>query len=287
MKKSLIKVFLLLTIGIMFTNCNEQIPAGHKGKIMGKSGFQPEIYPPSKVWVDTTFTTTPEKLFLVQTTTSKYNEPIKVLLKDKLTLKAEVVFRGRINGSDEVINRIFNDLTMDDNVVTTAEVYHVYGKMVILNTAREVISKYNVDEVNQNYQRITVELYKALEPKLKGLPIEISDVTIGNLEYPKIVTTAIEHAKERRMAIEKEQAELEIRLTKVKGREEIAKAEYRIKMLEAKQIADYNEMISKGITKDLIRLKELEMEKIKLERWNGVLPTTTVGSNTPMIFKGK
>jgi len=249
----------ILTI-LMFSGCNEQVPAGTKGKILGKNGWQPEVYPPSKVWVDATFTWTPEKLFLIQTTTQKFVQPIKVLLKDKLTLNAEIVFRGRVTTDEKVINALFNDMPMNDNIVTTTEVYNTYGKMVVLNTAREVISNYNVDEVNTNYARITVELYNAIKPKLKGLPIEISDVTLGNIQYPKIVTEAIEAAKQRRMEIEKEQAQVQIELTKAKGREEVAKANYRVRMLEAKQIRDYNKMINSGLTKDLIELKKIEVQ---------------------------
>jgi len=263
MKKILSKlllVALLGTIALSTTGCNEQVPAGHKGKILGKNGWQPEVYPPSKVWVDTTFTTTPEKLFIIQTTTQKYNQPIKVLLKDKLTLRAEIVFRGRVTGNDKVLNGLFNDMPMNDNIVTTSEVYNTYAKQIVMNTAREVISKYNIDEVNTNYARITTELYQAIKPKLTGLPIDISDVTLGNIQYPAVVTDAINAAKERQMAIQKEKAQVQIELTKAKGAEEVAKANYKVRMLEAKQIRDYNKMINSGITKDLIRLKEIEVE---------------------------
>lgn len=290
MKRQLLGVAIAAALALGFTGCNQQIPAGHKGKIMGKTGFQPEVFPPSKVWVDTVFTTVPEKLFLVQTTTKKYSQPIKILLKDKLTLRAHIVFRGRINGTDKVINTIFNDMQMDDSVVTTDEVYNTYGKMVVLNTAREIISQYNVDEVNTNYQRITVELYNAIKPKLKGLPIEISDVTIGEIKYPDIVTDAIEKAKERRMAIETEEAKVQIELTKLKGREAIAKGEYNIKMIEAKRIADYNKKIASGITKDLLELRKLELREQELTKWNGKLPTTLLtsgNSNIPVIINPK
>lgn len=283
--KKLSTFALLATIPFLTTACYEQVPAGHVGKIMGKNGWQPEVYPPSKVYVDSTFTFTPEKLFVVETTTKKYQEPITVLLADKLELSAEVVFRGRINDTTtDRINMIFNDMHMNDNVVTTDEVYEVYGKMIILNTAREVISKYNVDEVNTNYARITSELYLALEPKLAGLPIEISDVTIGNIRYPEIVTKAIEQAKERRMAIEKEQAQVQIELEKAKGREEVAKAEYRIKMLEGKRLRDYNQMIAQGITKDLLELRRLELREMELNKWDGVLPSTLMNGEVPVIL---
>lgn len=255
--KKILSTLFLVALGMFFlTGCSERVPAGHQGKLMGKEGFQPEIYPPSKVWVGFN-----ESLFLVETTTKKYSQPIKVLLKDKLTLRASIIFRGRIAGSEKIVNNIFNDMKMNDTIVTTDEVYDVYGKMVVLNTAREVISKYNVDEVNRNYARITVELYNALKPKLKGLPIEISDVTIGEIRYPDIVTNAIESAKKRRMAIEQEEAQVQIELTKKKGQEEIAKSEYRIKMMEAKRIRDYNKMVGEGVTKQLLELRKLEIQE--------------------------
>ena len=267
--KRFITALLLVATLFMVTGCYEKVPAGTKGKIIGANGWQPEVYPPSKIWLSTMFTQTPEELYLMQTTTKKYSQPIKVLLKDKLTLRANVVFRGRITGSDKVVNMLFNDMEMNDKIVTTDEVYNIYGRMIVANTAREVISKYNVDEVNVNYARITTELYNAIKPKLVGLPIEISDVTLGNIQYPPIVTEAIEKAKERRMAIEKEKAQVLIDVTKAQGKEEVAKANYKVKMLEAKQIRDYNKMINSGITPELIRLKELEVEMKVAEALEG------------------
>lgn len=275
--KKIVLVLMLVLSALVMSGCNETVPAGYVGKIMGKNGWEPEVYPPSKVWLaNNIWNINHEKLFLVQTTTQKFVQPIKVLLKDKLTLNAAIVFRGRITQNKKVLNALFNDMPMNDNIVRTSEVYNTYGKMIVLNTAREVISKYNVDEVNKNYERITEELYSAIKPKLKGLPIDISDVTIGDIQYPKIVTEAIEKAKQRRMLIEQEKAQVQIDVTKAKGREQVAMAEYRVKMLQAKQIRDFNKMIASGLTPDLIELK-------KIEKWNGVLPSTTLGSNTSFM----
>jgi regulator of protease activity HflC (stomatin/prohibitin superfamily) len=260
MKRIIITIMAVVTT-MMMTGCMEQVPQGTVGKILGSEGFQPDVYPPSKVYVDTIFTSIPEKLILVETTTQKFKEPFKILLKDKLTLRAEVIFRCRIRTQDKkVLNSIFNDIKLKGNRVTTNEVYQVYGKMIVLNTARSVISKYTVDEVNTNYERITAELYREVKGKLKGLPIEISDVTIGNIQYPKIVTDSIEKAKARRMAIEEEKAKVQIALTRADGQEQVAKAQYRIKMLQAKQVRDYNKMISMGISPNLLKLKQIEVQ---------------------------
>lgn len=262
--KNKIKLAVAAAAVLLFTGCYEQVGQGQVGKILGKSGFQPEVFPPSRVWVDNHLPWHYEKLVLIETTTQKFSEPFSVLLKDKLTLSADIIFRCRITSDEKELNALFNDIKVDDGLIETKEVYEIYGRMVVLNTAREIISQYNVDEVNQNYARITVELYNAIKPKLKGLPIEISDVTLGNIQYPKIVTEAIEQAKEKQMAIEKMEAEVQIKVTEAKGREELAKTEYNVKMLEAKRLRDYNKMIAEGITPDLLRLRELELKEAEL-----------------------
>lgn len=275
--KKLLLLIPVLAITLL-TGCHEQIPAGTKGKILGKTGFQPELYPPSKVWVNTFFS--PEKLLLVQTTTQKFNEQVNVkLAEEKLTVDVNIAFRGRINGSDKVLNTIFNDIPMNDNVVTTQEVYDVYARQLVMNSARSIISTYNVDELPKNYERITLELYQTVSKKLKALPIEISDITIGDVNYPNVVENSIKLATERRMAIEKEQAEVQIKLTEAKGREELAEAEYRIKMMQGKQIYDYNKLISAGITEDLLKLKMIELQEKQLDKWDGKLPMTLLSQD--------
>lgn len=288
MKKLLLVPFLLMSV--LLTGCYETVPPGYVGKIAGKEGFQPEIIPPSRIWLSTTFTQTPEKLYFVQTTTQKYVEPIKIKLKDKMNITTEIIFRGRIVSNKKILNSIFNDIPMNDAIVTTTEVYNTYAKMVILNTARSIISQYNVDEIPTNQQRITVELYNAIKPKLEGLPIEISDVTLGPINYPEIVDKAIEAAKKRQMDIQQEKADVQVKLTKKRGEEELAKADYKIKMLEAKRIRDYNAMTAQGITPALIKLRELELREKELDKWNGTLPQTYMGSsggNIPVIVSPK
>jgi len=275
------------------TGCNVQVEQGTVAKVLGPTGFQPEVYPPGVVNIDNgifTRASKQERLIFVETTTEKFKEPIEVLLKDKLKLSFEVVFRGRNTTDKKRLDAIFNDMKMDDDRITTREVYEVYGKMIVMNTARAVVSKYNVDEVNVNYQRITAELYAELLPKLKNIPMDISDVTIGAIEYPKSVTAAIESANERRMKITTQKAQTQIELTKKRGQEQLASADYRIKMLEAKRIRDYNAMTAKGITPELITLRKLELKDKELDvrlaeanKWNGTLPATVMNGNIPVI----
>jgi len=257
-------LFAMILAALVFTGCDrEQVPAGYKGKVLTSKGWKSDIYPPSMVHVDKTFTTIPEKLYLVETTTRKYVQPIEVVLADKLTLSANIIFTGRIVNDKKILNFIFNDMpvTDKDRKIQFDEVYNTYGKMIVLNTSRDVISKYNVDNINKNYGRITKQLYNELTDRLKGSPIQIDNVTIGDIKYPKTVTDAINRAKERRMKIEEAKAQVQIDLEKARGQEEVSKAMYRVKMMEAKRIRDYNKMIQSGITSNLLELRKLEVQE--------------------------
>ena len=85
------------------------------------------------------------------------------------------------------------------------------------------------------------------------------------------------------MKIEEEEAKVQIRMTELKGQEEAAKAEYRIKMMEAKRIRDYNKLTSEGITADLILLRQLELRDKELDKWDDVLPQMMMGTGANLF----
>lgn len=255
--KNILLIISLFTLSIFNTGCTEQVPAGYKGKILGTEGYHPEVIDPSRTTVGWR-----EKLILIETTTKTWREPVTILLSDKLTLHADIKFRARITSDNKNLNAIFNDINVNnDHVVHVEDVYDVYGRMIVQNKAREIISHYTIDDINKNYSRISGELYGALQKAFLNSPLELSDVVLGNIQYPKIVTDAIDKAKQRRMEIEEEKAKTQKELIRVQGLEQIAKAQYNIKMLEAKRIRDYNKMIAEGVTPQLLELRKLEIQE--------------------------
>lgn len=265
------------------------VPPAHKGKFLTTSGYQPEVLEAGKYWEGFR-----EDLVLIETQTGTYNELVKVILADKLTLHVEVRFRGRIDGSDGVINAMFNDIQAgSDNRLVFNEVYSVYGKMAVQNKTREVVSKYNVDEVHKNYAKLSGEISSALQDVLSNTPLEISDVAVGNIQYPDVVTQAIEQAEERRLAIAKEQAQAEIEMTKKENERLLAEADYQVRITKAKAVRDENRIIGEGVTPELLKLKQLKVAEKLAEHANEsskvFLPVealTGVGANVEM-FRGK
>lgn len=128
-----------------------------------------------------------------------------------------------------------------------------------------------------------------LQGALKGTPLEISDIALGNIAYPKVVNDAVNQAKERELAIKKEQAQAEIELVKKKNEKLLAEADYQIKITKAKAIRDSNKIIGQGITSALLKLRALEVqEKMAANNAAVFMPydaMQSVGANVRMYNK--
>ncbi len=257
-----VMAMFVLVGAMVLSGCSPvTVPPAHVGKLLTPSGYQPEILPSGKYWEGMR-----EELVLIETKTDTYTENVKVVLKDKLTLSVEVRFQGRLKGDKNTLNAMFNDITAGpDKLVEFSEVYAVYGKMAVQNKVREIVSQYSVDDVHKNYARLSGEISKVLITNLANTPLEISSVAVGNIQYPDVVTKAIEASEERRLSIAKEEAQREIELTKKENQRLIAEADYQVRMTKAKTVRDENRLLAEGITPALLQLKQLEVQQTLAE----------------------
>ena len=254
--KYIIKILLLVAFALSVSACSfEVVPPATKGKILTTSGYEPDVLAPGNytMWGR-------DKLVILETNTNTYSESVSVVLADKLTLKVDVRFRGRIAGDTKVINSMFNDIAAgEDRTVSFNEVYRVYGKMTVRNKTREIVSQYTVEDVHKNYGRLSKQIGSVLTTALKGTPLEISDIALGDIKYPEVVSKAVEAAKDRELSIAKEEAQASIDLVKKKNERLLTEADYQIKITKAKAIRDANKIMGEGITPSLIAIKRIEM----------------------------
>jgi regulator of protease activity HflC (stomatin/prohibitin superfamily) len=252
------KYALLATLVLGMTGCGfYTVPPASKGKILTTSGYQPEVLNPGKYTLYGR-----DSLVTLDTSTKVYSEIVDVVLSDKLTLKVDVRFAGRIAGTPSVINTMFNDIVAgEDKQINFNEVYAVYGRMIVRNKTREIISEYNVDEVHSNYKRISAQIAESIAVAFVTTPLEISNIAIGSIVYPSIVTASIEANEERRLGIEKEEAQAAIDIVKKKNERLLAEADYQIEMIKAEAIRDKNKIIGEGVTPELLKLRALEVQE--------------------------
>lgn len=247
---------LALIATVALTGCSfETIPPAYKGKILTTTGYNPEILEPGKL---TTWGR--DKLILLETGTRTVTETITVKMEDKLDLTFDVRMRTRIGGSDKALNGMFNDIQVKDSTVSLPQIYAVYGLDVVQSTARSVVGKYKTEDVAANFDKITADLQERLVKNMIGSPLEVSNVTLGNLQYPSVIINAIEKQSERKLAIETETNQQAIETVKRENALRLAQMDNDIELTKARTLRDANAITANGLSPLLLQYRALEVQ---------------------------
>ncbi|MDA0304002.1 MAG: prohibitin family protein [Bacteroidetes bacterium] len=116
------------------------------------------------------------------------------------------------------------------------------------SVAREVIAKYLPEEFNTTRRdEIQSEIDARMREKLSENYLRLNDVLIRNIRLPETLEAAIE----RKLQQEQESLEYEFRLEK-------ASKEADRMRIEAEGIRDYQAIVSKGISQELLKWKGIE-----------------------------
>ncbi|MNC17820.1 SPFH domain / Band 7 family protein [compost metagenome] len=254
---SVIKTAALAMVAVVaLQGCSfEVIPPAYKGKVLTTSGYNPEILEPGKITLYGR-----DELVLMETGTRTVAETITVKMEDKLDLTFDVKFRTRIGGNEKVLNSMFNDIQVKDKRVSLQQVYGVYGLDVVQSVSRSVVGKYKTEEVGANFDNITKDLADRLTKAMANSPLEVSNVTLGNLKYPDVITTAIEKQSERRLAIETETNQQAIETTKRTNQLALAQLDRDIELTRARTLRDANSITADGLSPMLLAYKALDVQ---------------------------
>ena len=274
----------ILAAAIMLAGCEvSTVPPAAKGKILSSSGYSADVKETGKYWLFGF-----KNMVILDTSTRMISEDINVKMSDNLDLPFQLHFRTRIQGDDKTINAMFNDITHDDYQVSLDKVYQVYGRNVVTNAARSVMSKYKVAEVAVNFEKINNDIYAEINKRMVGSPLEVSDVTLANISYPPVITQAVEKQQERELAIVTEKNQQAIEMLKKENQLKLADADYAIRVKKAEAVREENRITSEGLSTTLLHYRNLEvMEKLAESQNKVFVPYQALGevgvSNT--MFK--
>ena len=83
-----------------------------------------------------------------------------------------------------------------------------------------------------------------------------------------------------------QRVEREVASAEAEGKKLVAtaKAAAEAQLTQANAQAEANRVIASSITPELLKLRQLEIEQRKAEKWDGRLPTVSGGANTSMIL---
>lgn len=270
------KIITAMLLASLATGCGfGTVPPAAKGKILSTSGYSADVKETGKylLWGR-------DELVVLDTSTQTMAESVSVKMADNLNLDFQVRFRTRIAGNDKVINAMFSDITHENYQVSLQRVYAVYGKDVVQSVARSVVGKYKTEDVSINFDKITADLHQELVKRMVNSPLEVSNITLANIQYPAVITKAIEAQQERKLAIETEANNQAVEMVKKENELKLAQADYEIRMTKARALRDENKTTAEGLNSMLLEYRRLEVLESLSKNNNAVfVPYEGLGSS--------
>lgn len=155
-----------------------------------------------------------------------------------------------------------------------------YSSKVIVPATEESVkaatAKFNAEELLTQRPKVKDEIKEILKQRLAAFNIILDEISITDIGFSKEFDAAIEakqvaeqEAKKAFFLAEKTKNEAEARINQARGESEAQK------------------LLNSTITADVLRLKELEVQSKSVDKWNGALPGTILGSQVPFIFNQK
>lgn len=132
---------------------------------------------------------------------------------------------------------------------------------------KSVAAQYTAEELIKSREKVSIQIKKLLTSRLAKYFIIVNNFSIANFKFSETFSAAIEEKKTSEQKALKAQRDLERIKFEAKQSIEQAKAEAEALRLKGKEVS-----------KNLIRLKEIEAKIKAIEKWDGKLPSVNSGA---------
>lgn len=146
----------------------------------------------------------------------------------------------------------------------------------IYETMKSAIANYTAEELVTKRQEVSNLAQETLTNKLTDKGINITSLSMTDLSF----SAEFDQAIEKKQVVEQQTQQAKYELEK-------AKVENEKKIENARAEAEVMKQQNQEITDKTLELKRLEVQKALIDKWNGQLPSTTLGENIPMLNIGK
>lgn len=227
---------LVFSIPFLTTGCGTQVPSGHHGVKYLKFGGGTEM---GKIYGEGFQWHMPwNSIYVYRTQTQETKENLNVLSADGATIELDVSVWYRPIAAK-----------LDSLQVTIGPRYmDIVIQPALRGIARGTVGLYKPEEIySTKREEIATLIREEMQKEMAQKFIEIDDVIIRDVTLPKKITDAINE----KLAADQEAQRMEFVL-----RKETQEAER--KRIEAQGIADFQEIVSAGLTQNLLKWKGIE-----------------------------
>lgn len=196
----------------------------------------------------------------------------RIILMDCRTQKSETNCSTASKDLQEVTLQVAvnYNVTVDNAYTIFKNIGVNYESIVIspsvLESVKGVTAQYTAEELITKRAEVSDKMEESLKSKIEDRGFNVIDFNITDLDFSLAYNQAIE--KKQVAEQEAKQAQYELEKAKIENEKKIAEAEANAKVMEVQNAS---------ITDNALKLKELEIKKSFVDRWNGALPSTMAG----------
>ena len=202
----------------------------------------------------------------------------KIVLMDCRTQKAEIDCSTASKDLQEVTLNVAVNYNV--NIDTAYDLFKNVGinyesiiiSPAILESVKSITAQYTAEELITKRAEVSDKMQETLKAKIENRGCNVIDFNITDLDFSAAYNQAIEQKQVAEQ--QAKQAEYELQKSKIENEKKIAEAEANAKVM---QVQD------SSTTENALRLKELEIKKSFIEKWDGQLPSTMTGDAVPFL----
>lgn len=255
-----ILVGILLVIFVFIgLNCITTVPTGYVG-VKTRFGKVQEDVIQEGLNMKTPFI---EKIVKIDCKTKKVETTAAGSTKDMQNVSASIAVNYNVN--KETANSLYREVgkEYEDVIISPA----------IQEAIKSTLAQYTAEELITKRAEVSDEIQEALIGKISDRGFIITEFNLVNIDFSEEYDKAIEAKAVKQQEVETAKAELEKQ--KIQNEKEISEAEKDAKVMELQ---------NQQITDNTLRLKELEVKQSLINKWNGALPTTSLGEGSMSMF---
>lgn len=230
-------IAVVIVVAIFWSNITVTIESGSRGVLYEKFGEGVDVEAPT-YGPGLHFIAPWNSMIVYETRQQEMKEPLEVLSQNLLKIQLDVTVLYQPEQED-----------LGQLEVTRGKMYHEkVVRPVTRSVVRQVVARYLPEEINSTKrEQMEKEIFDELKRKLAVNFVQLNEMLIRNIVLPPTLQAAIE----RKLKQEQESLEYEFRIEK-------ATKEAERKSIEADGIRKFQEIVSKSITKDLLKWKGIE-----------------------------
>lgn len=203
-----------------------------------------------------------EKIVKIDCKTKKIETTSESSTKDMQTVQATVVVNYNVN--KETANTLYKEVgkNYESIIINPA----------ILESIKSSMAQYTAEELITKRAEVSNKIQETLSQKITRRGFNITEFNLTNIDFSDEYDKAIEAKAVKQQEVVTAKAELEKAQVDNKKKIENAKAE-----------AEVMRQQNKTTTDKTLQLKKLEVQEQLIKKWDGKLPSTTLGNNIPML----